>query len=98
MGEIAQEYLIPDGTSPQEIKDLIRTRTRFSEDPALDVARRFMDGFDWSLYRAGVSVEDRTDGTGRRLLWQDLRGDGASCAQAGRGTKSPGTMPKRPQP
>ena len=81
MGEIAQEYLIPDGTSPQEIKDLIRTRTRFSEDPALDVARRFMDSFDWSLYLAGGSVEDRTDGTGRRLLWQDLRGDGAPCAQ-----------------
>ena len=81
MGEIAQEYLGPDGTSPQEIRDRIGALVQLTEDPASEVRRRFLDSFDWSLYLAGGSVEDRTDASGRQLLWQDLRGDAPSCVQ-----------------
>ena len=82
MGEIAQEYLIPDGTSLEDIKDLIRARVRFGEDPAHEVVRRFLDSFDWSLYLAGASVEERLGAGHHRLLWHDLRADSPPCEQS----------------
>ncbi len=81
MSEIAQEYLIPDGTSSQHIKDLIQARRNFTEEPAQEVTKRFLDSFDWSLYLAGASVEERLDGGRRQLLWHDLRSDSPPCAQ-----------------
>ncbi len=75
MAEIAHEYLIPDGIGSEDIKDLIRDRVRFTEDPAYEVTRRFLDSFDWRLYRAHAAVEERLDAGRRRLLWRDLRAD-----------------------
>ena len=81
MSEIAQEYLIPDGTSSQHIKDLIQARRNSPREPAQEVTKRFLDSFDWSLYLAGASVEERLDGGRRQLLWHDLRSDSPPCVQ-----------------
>lgn len=81
MSDIAQEYLIPDGTSSQHIKDLIQARRNFTEEPAQEVTKRFLDSFDWSVYLAGASVEERLNGGRRRLLWHDLRADSPPCVQ-----------------
>jgi len=59
MADVAQEYLVPDGTSIEDIKALIRTRVRFSEDPMHEVVRRFFDSFDWRRYLARASVEEQ---------------------------------------
>ena len=81
MSDIAQEYLIPDGTSSQDIKDLIKARRHFSEEPAQEVTKRFLDSFDWSVYLAGASVEERLNSGRRQLLWHDLTADTPPCSQ-----------------
>jgi CHAD domain-containing protein len=81
MGEVVQEYLIPDGTSSQDIKALIGARAQFIEDPVHEVTKRYFDSFDWSLYLADVSVEERLEPGHRRLLWQDLRADSQPSVQ-----------------
>ena len=81
MSDVAREYLIPDGTGLQQVNDLIRARRRFVEEPAREVTRRFLDSFDWSVYLAGASVEERLDRGRRLLLWQDVRTDAAPCVQ-----------------
>jgi CHAD domain-containing protein len=81
MSEISQEYLIPDGTSSKDIKELIRARRHFSEERVQDVTKRFLDSFDWGVYLSGASVEERL-GAGRHLLlWHDLRADTPPCEQ-----------------
>lgn len=81
MSDIAQEYLIPDGTSSQDIKELIQARRNFSVEPAQEVTKRFLDTFDWSVYLAGASVEERLVAGHRQLLWHDLRADSPPCRQ-----------------
>jgi CHAD domain-containing protein len=81
MGEVTREYLIPDGACLADITERIRARVRFTEDPSYSVTRRFFDSFDWRLYLAGTSLEERVEPHGRRLLWRDLRGDGPPCGQ-----------------
>jgi len=81
MSDAAHEYLIPDGTSSKHIKDLIRAHRRFTEESAQEVNKRFLDSFDWSLYLASASVEERVSAGGRQLLWHDLRADSPPCVQ-----------------
>lgn len=75
MDRIAREYLIPDGIGLEDIKHLIRDRMRFVADPTYEVTRRFLDSFDWRLYLAQATLEERLDAAGRWLLWQDVGAD-----------------------
>ena len=71
MDQIAREYLIPDGIGLEDVEGLIRDRMRFVADPGYEVTRRFLDSFDWRLYLAQATLEERLDAEGRRLLWRD---------------------------
>jgi len=73
MSELENAYLIPDGTRLRDIKDRIQTRSRISEDSPRTVTKTFFDDFQWSLYLAGASVEERLNGNRRSLVWADLR-------------------------
>jgi len=75
MDHITREYLIPDEIGSEDIKDLIRGRMRFVADPTYEVTRRFLDSFDWRLYLAQATLEERLDVEGRRLLWRDPGAD-----------------------
>jgi len=75
MDRIAREYLIPDGIGLEDIEDLIRDRMRFVADPGYEVTRRFLDSFDWRLYLAQATLEERLDAEGRRLVWRDAGAD-----------------------
>ncbi|MEA3274880.1 MAG: CHAD domain-containing protein [Pseudomonadota bacterium] len=104
MNEIAHDYLIPDGTSSQDIKGRIQARSRFSEERPQEVTKRFLDSFDWSLYLEGVAVEERRDRGRHLLLWHDLRTDAAPCVQDIRDAPGfawdlpPGPLRERVQP
>jgi CHAD domain-containing protein len=77
----SQEYLLPSGTRPEDIKTLLITRCRFIEEPAAVVQRTIFDTFDWSVYLAGGAIEEQVVGQLRRLLWRDLADDGPSLSQ-----------------
>ena len=81
MIQVAHEYLIPDGIGSEDIKDLIRNRIRFIEEPTYEVTRRFLDSFDWCLYLAHAAVEERLEARHRRLLWRDLHADAPPLMQ-----------------
>jgi CHAD domain-containing protein len=75
MNEFDQDYLVPDGTGLQEIKEAIESRCQISEDEPRFVTRRFHDTFDWMVFFAGGAVEECIDGTRRQITWRDLRGE-----------------------
>lgn|GEM_PF-71159 len=53
-----------------------------SERPAGESLCRYLDSFDWSLYQAGVALEERIAGAApRELRWLDLRNDGVVIAR-----------------
>jgi len=81
MIRIAHEYLIPDGIGSEDIKDLIRNRMRFIEDPTYEVTRRFLDSFDWCLHLSHAAVEERLEARRRWLLWWDLRANAPPLMQ-----------------
>jgi len=82
MGEIAQEYLVPDGMSSTQIRDLVKRHLPLAEDPEQDVTRRFCDSYDWRLYLAGASLEARRSAGRHQLIWHDLQVDTPPCQQA----------------
>lgn len=69
-----QDYLVPDGTSLEEIKQVIKTRCPLDEGPPRAVTRRFHDTFDWLVFGAGAAVEERLHPSRRQLVWHNLRG------------------------
>jgi CHAD domain-containing protein len=71
----AEDFLIPEGTGSGDVRELIRARRQFIEDPASELTRRFFDSFDWRLYRGGASLEERWESGRRRLLFRQLHGD-----------------------
>ena len=75
MEQVAREYLIPDGIGSEDIEHLIRDRMRCVEDPGYEVTRWFLDSFDWRLYLAQATLEERLDAEGHRLLWWDPGAD-----------------------
>ncbi len=81
MNEFDQDYLVPDGTDLQVIREVLETRRRIGEDEPRTLRRRFHDTFDWSLFIAGGVLEERLDGHRRTMVWRDLRGEGPVLAQ-----------------
>ncbi len=81
MKDTATDYLIPDGTRPQDIKDLLKAQRRFTEEPVKTVTRRFFDSFEWSIFQGGAALEERLDGRRHSLIWHDLRADTAPLEQ-----------------
>jgi CHAD domain-containing protein len=81
MNELANSYLIPDGTKLEDVKDGIRAHGRFDEEPPRTMTRTFFDDFEWNLYLAGASVEERQDGGQRVLVWLDLRGEDSNLEE-----------------
>ncbi|MCB2262264.1 MAG: CHAD domain-containing protein [Candidatus Thiosymbion ectosymbiont of Robbea hypermnestra] len=75
------EYLIPDGIDPETVKEHIRARIPCAEDPAYEVTRRFLDSFDWRLYLAHATLEERLEAGCRRLLWRDSATEDPPCVQ-----------------
>jgi CHAD domain-containing protein len=75
MCRASEEYLIPEGTGSGDVRELIRARMRYIEDPASEVTRRFFDSFDWRLYLGGAFLEERLESGRRRLLFRKFRGD-----------------------
>jgi len=81
MSDLSNAYLIPDGTRLQDIKERVQGRSRFSEEPPRNLTKTFYDDFQWSLYLAGASIEERQNGRRRMLVWQDLSGEGHEIEQ-----------------
>jgi len=81
MNELADSYLIPDGTELEDVKDGIRVHGRFDEEPPRTMTRTFFDDFEWSLYLAGASVEELQDGGRRVIVWRDLRGEDSNLEE-----------------
>ncbi|WP_296900138.1 CHAD domain-containing protein [Thiohalocapsa sp.] len=85
MNLIAMDYLLPAYADSEQDMDAalmtIRAELRCEPEPAVAFRRRFLDSFEWSLYRADIVLEEITSNGGRELLWQDLTDDGTVLAR-----------------
>jgi CHAD domain-containing protein len=82
-----KDYLLAPGsdTLPGQAMDTVAARIasylRCEAEPPAAARRRFFDSFEWSLYLAGVALEELAADGRRELLWQDLGANGAVLAR-----------------
>ncbi|MGB5833879.1 MAG: CHAD domain-containing protein, partial [Thiohalocapsa sp.] len=74
------DFLLPPGIDQAAILSTIRTNLHCEAEPVSESLCRYLDNFDWSLYRAGAALEERTAGARREIIWRDLAKGGAAVA------------------
>ena len=75
MNDSDMDYLVPDGTGLETIRDLLQVRCRFLEEPTRTLYRTFFDTFDWALFTRDSALEERRNESERLLVLQDLHAE-----------------------
>jgi len=70
MHDQATDLLLPEEADIASVADAIRAHVHCDEGRAGHSVTRYLDSFDWSLYLAGATLEDRLDERGRVLIWR----------------------------
>jgi len=74
------DYLDTDPARTITLRSLGDGRWRLTPQPARDLRRTFLDTFDWSIYRAGASLQWGRTGARQGLVWSSLPpGDEQLC-------------------
>ena len=81
MHDQATDLLLPEDADIAAVADAIRAHVHCDEGRSGRSVTRFLDSFDWSLYRVGATLEDRLDERGRVLIWRALDQVGADAVQ-----------------
>jgi CHAD domain-containing protein len=95
MNPVATDYLLPPEQDMDSIAAAIRAAFRCEQEPPASSERRFFDSFEWSLYQAGVALEEVSAAGRRELVWEDLADSGAVLARQSISTE-PGLVAELP--
>ena len=90
-------FFLSDSTEPEDVLSALGDRLRLDVGEPVVCTRRYLDTFDWRLYRAETVLFLETGG-GRRRLWWMRRGDGTVLHQRpARGApRRPDDLPEGP--
>lgn len=81
MNPATRDFWLPEATEQAAISDSIRSALHCVEEAETETRSRYLDSFDWALYRAGAALLEQTTGQHRELAWLDLRNGGVIVAR-----------------
>lgn len=87
MNQNYTEFVVPDGVKLDDVRARLLASERCEADGGRQIARTYLDSFDWRLYQAGGLLEEQEQAGQRTLVWLDRSG-----AQA----LDPTVVPKTP--
>ena len=76
-----RDFWLPEAVEQTAISDSIRSALNCVEEAETETRSRYLDSFDWGLYRAGAALIEQTAGEHRELVWLDLGDGGAIVAR-----------------
>jgi CHAD domain-containing protein len=78
----SRSWRLPPGLEQSTFSDAIRGLLTCRAEPIVESSSLFLDSFDWRLSQSGAALEERTGaGSGRELLWLDLKHDATVVAR-----------------
>ena len=76
-----RDFWLPEAVEQAAISDSIRSALHCVEEAETETRSRYLDSFDWGLYRAGAALIEQVAGEHRELVWLDLGDGGAIVAR-----------------